>query len=304
MAAAERGPVSETAQRAPRSATVAPPQTPDAARMSAELAWSAGGAESVDPVSLAAITALMQPGLARDRSERLRDGLDTVLDAVGCARLQAIFQPETGRLALHGHVPDAAAAGPVRAALKARLGESIPIDDRLLVLPRPQCDSLDAVARVGLPQSTEQTTDPRILGREAHVREYRFVEGDRLVLDLEAPDYPAYVYVDYFDAAGRVIHLQPNETIPLRRLAPGAQLQVGAATDGAPALDIRVAPPFGQEIAVAFASSVPLFDAPRPLVEPAMPYLEEMRARVEDARAEDPEFRGEWVYFFITTGSG
>ncbi|WP_158540152.1 DUF4384 domain-containing protein [Rhodosalinus halophilus] len=258
----------------------------------------------MDSASLAAISAFMRPDAARAEGDALRDGIEAALDAVGCARLQAIFQPESGTLALRGHVPEPAAAAPVRDALRARLGGSIPIDDRLLVLPRPQCDMLDAVARVGLPQSAEQFTDPRIIGQEAHVREYRYAEGERLVLDLEAPDYPSYVYVDYFDAAGRVIHLQPNETVPLERLAPEAQVSVGAPRPGRPSLDIRIAPPFGQEFAVAFASSRPLFDAPRPMVEPALPYLEALRASISAARADDPDYRGEWVYFFVTTGPG
>lgn len=285
-----------------RLATVPDAQVPRGETTSAVLAWSGGDRETVDPVSVAAVSAFMRPGVARSGERPVRDGISDALEAVGCARLQVIFQPEAGRLALRGHVPDPAAAGPVRDALRAQLGGSIPIDDGLLVLPRPQCDMLDAVAQVGLPQSAEQFTDPRIIGQEAHVREYRYAEGQRLVLDLEAPDYPAYVYVDYFDADGQVIHLQPNGIVPLQRLVPKAQVSVGGPRPDGPSLDIRIAPPFGQEIAVAFASSRPLFDAPRPLVEPALPYLNDLRTRIAEARADDPGFRGEWVYFFVTTG--
>ncbi|MFP4571224.1 DUF4384 domain-containing protein, partial [Rhodosalinus sp.] len=287
-----------------RLATQLGPSAPPSDSASAVLAWSGSGQESVDSASLAAISAFMQPDAARAEGDPLRDGIEGALGAVGCARLQAIFQPESGTLALRGHVPEPAAAAPVRDALRARLGDSIPIDDRVLVLPRPQCDMLGAVARVGLPQSAEQFTNPRIIGQAAHVREYRYAEGERLILDLEAPDYPSYVYVDYFDAAGRVIHLQPNETVPLERLAPEARVEVGAPRPDGPSLDIRIAPPFGQEFAVAFASSRPLFAAPRPMVEPALPYLEALRASISAARAEDPDYRGEWVYFFVTTGPG
>jgi hypothetical protein len=298
----EAAPAGRTASA--RLATTLGPSAPPSDSASAVLAWSGGGQESVDSASLAAISAFMRPGAARAEGDPLRDGIEGALGAVGCARLQAVFQPESGTLALRGHVPEPAAAAPVRDALRARLGDSIPIDDRVLVLPRPQCDMLDAVARVGLPQSAEQFTDPRIIGQEAHVREYRYAEGERLVLDLEAPDYPSYVYVDYFDAAGRVIHLQPNETVPLERLAPKTQVEIGAPRPDRPSLDIRIAPPFGQEFAVAFASSRPLFDAPRPMVEPALPYLEALRASISAARADDPDYRGEWVYFFVTTGPG
>ena len=48
-------------------------------------------------------------------------------------------------------------------------------------------------------------------------------------------------------------------------------------------------------------ASVPLYDGLRPLVEPADAYLAWMRERVAAARAANPDFKGEWVYFFVTT---
>ena len=64
---------------------------------------------------------------------------------------------------------------------------------------------------------------------------------------------------------------------------------------------ITVGPPYGQEIAVAFAASAPLFDGLRPLSEPAAPYLTDLKSRVAEARARDPDFKGEWVYFMVVT---
>ncbi|WP_446720204.1 DUF4384 domain-containing protein [Leisingera sp. ANG-DT] len=122
-----------------------------------------------------------------------------------------------------------------------------------------------------------------------------------MFFDLTAPDYPAYVYVDYFDAGGAVLHLSPNELVPLAEAAPKTALRVGAKEAGDPGLQITVAPPYGQEIAVAFAASHPLYDSLRPLSEPAEPYLEFLRAQVAAARAEHADFKGEWVYFLITT---
>ena len=66
-------------------------------------------------------------------------------------------------------------------------------------------------------------------------------------------------------------------------------------------MQIFIGPPYGQEIAVAFAASEPLYDGLRPLVEPAAPYLEWLKTRVTAARQANPDFKGEWVYFFVTT---
>jgi hypothetical protein len=181
------------------------------------------------------------------------------------------------------------------------MGADIPVRPNLRVLPRPQCEVLAAIAGAGLPQSTDQALDARLVGEDTHVREFAFSAGERLELELAAPDYDAYLYVDYFDAAGQVIHLRPNEAVPLRRAGAGSIQSIGGADDGTPGLRLEIGPPFGQEIVVAIAASAPLFDAPRPLVEPAGPYLADLSRRIAEARTLDPAFRGEWVYFLVIT---
>jgi hypothetical protein len=81
-------------------------------------------------------------------------------------------------------------------------------------------------------------------------------------------------------------------------LASPAQASFGIGKEG---LQLTIAPPFGQEIAAAFAASEPLYDGLRPIQEPAAPYLAFLQERVREARAKNPDFKGEWVYFFITT---
>jgi hypothetical protein len=95
--------------------------------------------------------------------------------------------------------------------------------------------------------------------------------------------------------------LQPNGRVPLEFFAAKMALSVGRDRADKPSLDITVSPPFGQEIAAAFATSQPLYDGVRPLQEPAGPYLEFLKDRVGAARDRAPQFKGEWVYFFIST---
>jgi hypothetical protein len=142
-----------------------------------------------------------------------------------------------------------------------------------------------------------------LVGEDTHAREFRYTDGQQLILDLTAPDYDAYVYVDYFDAKGQVIHLSPNDSAPLTLAKAKSALRVGAERPGDPGLYITIGPPYGQEIAVAFAASQPLYDDTRPLVEAAEPYLKWMKVRVAEARAGNPEFKGEWVYFFVSTAA-
>ena len=244
----------------------------------------------------------MQPAdLARLGDDPVRDGITALLAAVPCARLQTAFLPETGALELRGHIPEDGLRDPVLSALRGQVGGAIPVSDNLRVLPRPQCEVLSGVEALGLPQSTVQETDPRLVGPDAHAREYDFVEGEPLFFEMMSPDYPAYLYIDYFEADGMVLHLKPNELLGTERMAPKTPLTVGVNVEGETVFEIFVGPPFGNEIAVAFAASSPIHDELRPLREPAGPYLEWLRGRIAAAREADPGFRGEWVYFFMST---
>lgn len=291
-------PASLTAPQQQPSNVAAPQQTPEVTASKAVLAFPASG--PVDPVSLAAFQSFTQSDVTTGTD--VRDSLSAAL-AIPCSRMQVTFDPDTTTLQLTGHVPDANQRGPVLAALQARMGTDIAVRDNLLILPAPQCGALSGIASVGLPQSTDQITNPKVVGPDTHARAFRYVAGEALVMELTAPDYPAYVYVDYFDADGNVIHLAPNENAPLQEVDAKSALQIGARTADAAGLFVTIGPPYGQEIAAAFAASVPLYEGNRPLVEPADAYLDWLKTRVADARATHEDFKGEWVYFFVTTAA-
>jgi hypothetical protein len=298
-------PATAVAQAAVRDQSSGAPALPlPAIAGKAALAWSGDDDAAVESTSLAAIQAFMRPGdldLSDSNIGDVRDSISAILASVPCSRLQTTFIPETGQLELRGHVPEDALRGPVLAALKEQVGGAIPISDQLLILPRPQCGALSGIAGVGLPQSTEQLTNPRVIGADGFAQNYTYFDGQRLELELVAPDYDGFVYVDYFTADGTVIHLQPNTIVPLEFAPAKSPLSVGKDRGDKPALDITISPPFGQEIAAAFAASVPLYDGLRPLQEPVEPYLAFLKEQVAQRRAEDPTFKGEWVYFFIST---
>jgi hypothetical protein len=243
----------------------------------------------------------MQPGDAGAAASEVRDGIEGLLASVPCARLQVEFDPATGSLALRGHIPEEGLRGPVMAALEAQIGTGIPVTQDLRILPRPQCGALSGIGAVGLPQSTELQGNPRIIGSDGYVAEEHYTAGEYVNFTMQGLDYPAYVYVDYFAADGSVIHLVPNQTVPLALLPEQGRFQIGSENPGPGGLQLQVGPPYGQEIAVAFAASVPLYDGLRPLVEPAEAYLADLTDRVARARAATPGFKGEWVYFFIAT---
>jgi Domain of unknown function (DUF4384) len=276
------------------------PARPDAQKLKAALAFS-GAEGEVDPVSIAAFQSFMQPGDVAATGDQLRDGVAGLLAQVPCSRMQVMFDPDTATLRVNGHIPDNDLRAPVLAALRAQMGANIAVSDNILILPRPQCGALSGIAGVGLPQSTDQITNPLVIGEDAQARVFTFAKGDLLSLDMTAPDYAAYIYLDYFDADGNVLHLEPNEYAPLRQADAQAVQQIGARTMEESGIKLVIGPPYGQEIAVAFAASEPLYDGLRPIQEPAAPYLEWLKEQVAKAREQNPDFKGEWVYFFVST---
>ncbi|WIY27810.1 DUF4384 domain-containing protein [Parasedimentitalea psychrophila] len=283
---------------APVKAALSDPEVP---HIKAALAFSGAGADQADPVSLAAFQSFMRPGDIASTGDTLRDGVGGILAAVPCSRLQVQFDPETATLALRGHLPEVGLRAPVLAALQAQMGADIHVSDQMKLLPRPQCGALAGISNVGLPQSTDQITNPLLIGSDTHAQVLDYVQGERMFFDLTAPDYDAYVYVDYFDAGGAVLHLTPNDAVPLSLTTAQSRMRVGAKTAADSGLQITVGPPYGQEIAVAFAASHPLYPGVRPLSEEAAGYLSWLSERVTETRATYPGFKGEWVYFFVTT---
>ena len=275
--------------------------SPQVETIMAALAFQGGETNEVDPLSLAAFQSFTRPGDLAGQAAEVRDGLAGLLSAVPCARLQLSFDSEATVLELRGHLPDNALRAPVLAALQAQMGRDIAVSDQMRLLPRPVCGALSGISTVGLPQSTDQITNPLLLGADAQARVLSYSGGEKLFFDLTAPDYPAYLYVDYFDAAGEVIHLSPNASVPLQMARAKSALRVGTKSPADPGLHITVGPPYGQEIAVAFAASSPLYEGLRPLSEAAPAYLEFLREKIAQARAQDTDFKGEWVYFLIET---
>lgn len=306
VTATTEAPQTVTSADVPLSANPAATLALPASKAQAKLAFAALGGGSVDPVSLTAFQSFMQPGDLDGASNSVKDDLASVIGGLPCSRVQVRFDPLDNALIVSGHVPQDALRGSVLQAMQDKMGADIPVLDNLLILPSPQCGALAGIAGVGLPQSTDQITNPLLVGADTHAKEFRYVADQPMVLTLQGADYDAYVYVDYFDAAGNVLHLLPNAHTPMTRAPKKSAIKVGSdriLQPGEPGLFLKVGPPYGQEIAVAFAASVPLYEGVRPLSEPAAPYLDWLTDKVADAKAAHPDFKGEWVYFFVSTSA-
>jgi len=98
--------------------------------------------------------------------------------------------------------------------------------------------------------------------------------GDTLMVDVATPDYQSYVSVDYFVLDGNVVHLLPNAAARENLAPPRYTATIGSLGNWV------IGPPFGTEMLVLVATSVPLFDGVRPDAEPGPAYLRALDERL------------------------
>ncbi len=207
---------------------------------------------------------------------------------VACASARVAARDAQGSVRLTGHVPSDADRRRVLGRLGGMLGDRV--DGRgLRVVPRPHCRILASLSATGLEPGP---------GRGAAER-YTFSAGQNVRFTVGTPAFPAYVYVDYFDRAGSVLHIRPHNRALPRRRKPDSELTIG---EGGP-FNLRVGRPYGIDLALVVASSHRLFDAPRPRREPADAYLRDLRAALAHAR-KAPDWQGAYSYLVIETRPG
>ncbi|MCH9000564.1 MAG: protein kinase, partial [Proteobacteria bacterium] len=219
--------------------------------------------------------------------------VDLALRDVACGNVGGRFD-DSGALRLIGHLPSEGARQALRARLRSMSGVGAVDDDALIVLPQPSCRIVDTMPTTGLPLAPDQVAAAAELGKPTQAGMLSFRSGELLTLNLVAPDYPAFYYVDYYDNANNVIHLLPSPVVPGNQVSPRQRLRIGGIER------YRISPPFGLDLVVAVGSSVPLFEGARPEVEPADAYLASLVQALRAARAK-PGFRGEYSYLFVET---
>lgn len=186
--------------------------------------------------------------------------VDPPLDGYACADLAL---SRTGdKRTISGFVGSDADLAKLRAA---SAGQDIALDVR--VHAWPQCEVLLTFKAARLAPG-----GPKVALRGG---KSTLADGDPLVIEVAAPDYPAYVYVSYIQANGEVVHLQqPQGPVP-SPLAAKRQLVFGDGAGGGPRF--TVSPPLGEEMIIVLSSASPLFDGPRPQNETERDYLTAFR---------------------------
>ena len=100
-----------------------------------------------------------------------------------------------------------------------------------------------------------------------------------LVLTIRSPNYPAYLYVDYYQQNGNIGHVAHADANDPPDTA-NDEFDYPTGFEGAP--------PYGLELLTIFASPKPLFLEPLPKFENAADYFPVLRRRLSNL-AKDPD---------------
>ena len=197
------------------------------------------------------------------------------------ARVAAIPEEQDGTVELAGHLKSDTDQADLVARIKAVPGVATVGTSGLIVGGDHYCSVFSTLARPGMTRIGEQETSPGLIGNPAQSAVLRLTKGMPIELQSKTPDFPAFVYVDYYSSDGNVFHLLPSRDFGRETFPPGTQLRIGHPGDPGP--QPRVAPPFGLDMVVVLDSSMRLFDTERPAAEPAETYLAALKAAVDRA---------------------
>ena len=129
--------------------------------------------------------------------------------------------------------------------------------------------------------------------------------GDTLVVKASATSaYSGYLYVDYLDNEGNVVHMLPMPLHPDNRMKPGQIQTLGTAREGGKGGErvYGIEAPFGPNLIVAISSPKPLFKKARAEEqESAEQYLSALAQELKAAAAEPGGGRTVATYTLFNT---
>ncbi|MGI9507911.1 MAG: DotU/TssL family secretion system protein [Geminicoccaceae bacterium] len=167
-------------------------------------------------------------------------------------------------------------SGPDREQMLANLDQMFGVagvEGDIDVHPWPFCEALDVV-RPYFKQNAGAGSD---LSLGITASNDALKDGEPLILTIGTPGYPAFLYVDYYQEGGDVLHIL-HAAATESPIEADEALEIDTGFEGAE--------PYGEELLTIIASPVPLFEEPLPDVEDAKAYLGALRARLKEHKDE------------------
>jgi len=219
------------------------------------------------------------PGLSADELQRQ---LAAATAGYQCATLDVAVSPERD-VRVSGHLATPQEIDRLRSDIKAiNVSRPIAFDVGLLVWPYCEISAMLS-ALTDRPQREAPTL--ALAAKQAHI-------GDRLIVDVRAPAFDGYLYIDYFNPEGEVLHLFPSgrDRLNIRPIRNHFVL-------GCPPLltKIILGGNPGKQLITLVATSKPLFADPRPEVELTRDYLKTLSDAI--GRAKSGKTAATMLYF-------
>lgn len=248
-------------------------------------------------------------GISRTRSIRIRDretpdgsapsaavdsGLNrigTILSGFNCANLTMTLLRE-GEVRVSGHLSSPGDLYLLRSNL-AKIPQLGRVVEDIRIYGWPTCEALQVLGK--------GTIVGGGAGGGPEVRPFDhgpvYVGGESLVVEARGPEqYESYLYVDFVQNDGNVVHLLPFDQRMENKVKPDQKILLGNAD-----IQYDLAPPFGTELLVIIASPVPIFEEPRAESEPARDYFRALEQALARLAAEGHGDKVMSAYRVLTT---
>jgi hypothetical protein len=217
--------------------------------------------------------------------EKLRARVAGLLAGLECASVRSRLSDD-GTLSLSGFVSTPEDLARVQGEA-GRLAGIDKVDARLAVQPWPFCTLLEVIA----PLQPAGATPERLPQLNLNHADRRYRTGERLVVTAAVGmGFEGYLYVDYIDSDGSVVHLLPSPRQKQNHMLPGQKIVLGALDpkDASGDFVYEIQPPLGPGIVVAFASRHRILEAPRPHVETTGDYVPALQAALATRPSGEP----------------
>jgi serine/threonine-protein kinase len=210
----------------------------------------------------------------------IRQALAEVARSANCALPRFSVSGE-GQVGVTGPVGAGAPETALREAVDG-VAPHAPVTWRMRGFDGPYCAALDLVRPIAQPSGP-------FLGLNLKDEATIIKDHQPIVPMLRLPEFPAHLIVDYLSHDGSVTHLFPTAVDHDKAFAANAAVTLGPPGKGVG----EAGPPFGTDMIVAVASSVPLFAQRRPADgETAETYLPALRAAIEAAQQRNAKVAG------------
>ncbi len=222
-----------------------------------------------------------------------RNGPDDGPDDGPAQRLMAEAERVTGRFSCAELSVDVANGNTIRVAGlvaserdRDRLREQLAalpdvsgVNAAVDIRPWPFCEFVPIAAAIAAPPGDAPAVRP-------NQADGIYRPGDEISFEVTATGrFDGYLYVDYIDSDGNIVHLLPTPERPDNAVAAGETVTIGRP----PHRTYTARPPFGPIMILAVSTRQPLFRPDRPMVEAASQYVDTLRhaLRTLDRRSDD-----------------